>query len=91
VAQLNLDQAPQPPFRIAPVPLTPAGSSLLLAAFSIPATPNCGLTNNATLLACTLTPAGATWGTSGFVVFNVQLTSTDGHSAMSSPVILVIQ
>ena len=87
VAQLNLDQALQPPFRIAPVPLNLGGSSLLIVPLSIPATLNCGLPTT-TMLACTLTPAGATWGVSGVVVFTILLTSTDGHSITSEPVIL---
>ena len=90
VAQLNLDQALQAPFRIAPVPLNPGGSSLIIVPLSIPATLFCGLTTT-TMLACTLTPAGATWGVSGFVVFTIQLTATDGHSITSAPVILTIQ
>jgi hypothetical protein len=90
VAQLNLDQAPQPPFHIAPVPLNLAGSSLVLGPSSIPPTINCGA-SSATLLVCTLTPAGATWGTSGFVVFTILLTAMDGHSVMSAPVILNVQ
>jgi hypothetical protein len=90
VAQLNLDQAPQPPFHIAPVPLNLAGSSLVLGPSSIQPTVNCG-SSSATLLVCTLTPAGATWGTSGVVVFTILLTATDGHSVTSSPVIFTVQ
>jgi hypothetical protein len=90
VAQLHLDQALQPPFHIVPVPLNPTGSSVILAPFSIPATVNCGLTST-TIFACTLTPTGATWGTSGFVVFNIRLTSTDGHIVTSTPVILTLE
>ena len=89
VAQLNLDQAAQPPFHIAPVPLNPAGSTLLLVPGFLPAAPNCGFPS-ATLFACTLTPTGAAWG-SGFVVFTIQLTATDGHSVTSAPVILTLQ
>src|SRR5262249_13707062 len=42
VAQLNLDQAAHPPFHIAPVPLNPAGSALLLVPGFLPAALNCG-------------------------------------------------
>ena len=90
VAQLNLDQALLPPFRIAPVPLNLGGSSLIFVPVSILTTLNCGLPTT-TMFACTLTPAGATWGVSGFVVFTIQLTSTDGHSITSAPVILTVQ
>jgi hypothetical protein len=89
VAQLHLDQAAQPPFRIAPVPLNPAGSSLTLAPGFLPAALNCGFPS-ATMFVCTLIPTGAAWG-SGFVVFNIQLTSTDGHSVTSTPFILTLQ
>jgi hypothetical protein len=92
VAQLNLDQAPQPPSVIVPLPLNPSGSFLILApAISLPTISNCSLTNNDTMLVCQITPGGATWGTSGFVVFNVLLTATSGHTQMSSPVILRVQ
>ena len=91
VAQLNLDQASQPPFHIAPVPLNLAGSSIIVMLSSIQPTPaiNCVVTS-ATLLTCTLTPAGATWGT-GVVVFTIVLTATDGHSVTSSPLIFTVQ
>jgi hypothetical protein len=88
VAQLNLDQAAQPPARIAPMPLNPAGSALTLAPGFLPAALNCGFPS-ATMFVCTLTPTGAAWG-SGFVVFNIQLTATDGHSVTSGPLVVTI-
>jgi hypothetical protein len=92
VAQLALDQAPQPPSVIVAVPLNPSGSLLIPAsAISLPTSFNCSLTNNNTMLVCLIAPSGATWGTSGFVVFNVFLTATDGHTVMSSPTILRVQ
>ena len=92
VAQLNLDQASQPPFHIAPLPLNLAGSSIILLLSSFQPTPiiNC-VVSSASLFVCTLTPAGATWGTSGYVVFTILLTATDGHSVTSTPVILTVQ
>ena len=89
VAQLNLDQAPQPPFHIAPVPLNLAGSAPVLGPSPIQPTINCGA-SSATLLVCTLSPAGATWGT-GFMVFAIVLTATDGHSVTSSPLTFTVQ
>lgn len=92
VAQLTLDQAPQPPSVIVPAPLTPAGSLLLPAsALSLPTTASCGLTNNDTMLVCQIAPSGATWGTSGFVVFNVLLTATSGHAQISPPEVVRIR
>jgi hypothetical protein len=92
VAQLTLDQAPQPPSVIVPAPLNLSGSSVIPAsAISLPTSPTCSLTNDDTLLVCQITPSGATWGASGFVVFNVLLTATDGHTQMSAPVVVRIQ
>jgi hypothetical protein len=88
----SVDQAPQPPAAIGPVPLNPAGSFLIPAsAISLPTSITCGLTNTDTMLMCLIAPGDATWGTSGFVVFNVFLTATTGHTQMSAPVILRIQ
>lgn len=92
VAQLTLDQAPQPPSVIVAAPLNPSGSGVLpVSAISLPISSNCSVANNNTTLVCQIAPTGATWGTSGFVVFNVFLTATDGHTQMSSPVILRVQ
>jgi hypothetical protein len=92
VAQLTLDQAPQPPSVIVPAPLNLSGSGVIPAsAISLPTSPTCSLTNDDTLLVCQITPSGATWGASGFVVFNVLLTATDGHTQMSAPVVVRIQ
>jgi hypothetical protein len=92
-AQLLLDQAPQPPSVIGPVPLNLAASGVLPAsAISLPISSNCSLTNADTMLVCQLTPSGATWGTpDGFVVFNVLLTAVSGHAQMSSPVAVRIR
>ena len=93
VAQLILDQAPQPPFNIGPVPLNLADSGIIPASIiSLPTSSDCSLTNDDTMLVCQITPNGATWGTSdGFVVFNVRLTATSGHVQISSPVVVRIQ
>jgi hypothetical protein len=93
VAQLILDQAPQPPSVIAPVPLNLAGSGVLPAsAISLPTSSNCSLTNADTMLVCQITPSGATWGTAdGFVVFNVLLTATNGRTQLSSPEVMRIR
>jgi hypothetical protein len=91
VAQLILDRAPQPPSVIVPVPLNPSGSGVIPAsAISLPNSFSCSLTNDNTMLVCQITPTGATWG-AGFVVFNVLLTATDGHTQMSSPVVVRIR
>jgi hypothetical protein len=91
-AQLILDQAPQPPSVIGPVPLNPAGSGVIPAVNSLPTNANCSLTNSDTMLVCQITPGGATWGTpDGFVVFNVLLTATSGHAQMSPPEIVRIR
>jgi hypothetical protein len=92
VAQLNLDQAPQPPSVIVPAPLNLSGSFLApVSGISLPISPTCSLANNNTMLVCQIAPSGATWGTSGFVVFNVFLTATSGHTQVSSPVVIRIQ
>jgi hypothetical protein len=93
VAQLMLDQAPQPPFSIGPVPLNLEGSGIIPAStISLPTSSDCSLTNDDTMLVCQITPSGTTWGTSdGFVVFNVRLTATSGHVQISSPVVVRIQ
>ena len=93
VAQLILDQAPQPPFNIGPVLLNLAGSGIIPAStISLPTSSECSLTNDNTMLVCQITPSGATWGTGdGFVVFNVRLTATSGHVQISSPVVVRIQ
>jgi hypothetical protein len=91
IAQLILDRAPQPPSVIVPAPLNPSGSGVIPAsAISLPNSFNCVLTNDNTMLVCQITPTGATWG-AGFVVFNVLLTATDGHTQMSSPVVVRIR
>lgn len=91
VAQLILDRAPQPPSVIVAAPLNPAGSGVIPAsAISLPTTSNCSFTNGDTMLVCQITPSGTTWG-AGFVVFNVLLTATDGHTQMSSPVVVRIR
>ena len=91
-AQLILDQAPQPPSIIGPVPLNLAGSGVIPAAISLPTTANCSLTNADTMLVCQITPGGATWGTAdAFVVFNVLLTATSGHAQMSPAEIVRIR
>jgi hypothetical protein len=84
-AQLILDQAPQPPAAIGPVPLNLAASGVIPAsAISLPTTSSCSVTNADTLLVCQITPTGATWGTAdAFVVFNVLLTATSGHAQIS--------
>jgi len=83
-AQLLLDQAPQPPSAIGPAPLNPSGSGVIPAsAISLPTSASCGFTNGDTMLVCQITPSGATWGTTGFVVFNVLLTATSGHAQIS--------
>jgi hypothetical protein len=93
VAQLSLDQAPQPPFSIGPVPLNLADSGIIPAStISLPTSSDCSLTNDDTMLVCQITPSGATWGTGdGFVVFNVRLTATSGHALISPPVVVRIQ
>lgn len=92
VAQLILDRAPQPPSLIVPAPLNLSGSGVIPAsAISLPTSSNCSLTNDNTMLVCQITPSGATWGTGGFVVFNVLLTAIDGHTQMSPPVAVRIR
>jgi hypothetical protein len=93
VAQLILDQAPQPPFSIGPVPLNLADSGIIPAStISPPTSSDCSLTNDDTMLVCQITPNGATWGTGGeFVVFNVRLTATSGHVQISQPFVIKIQ
>jgi hypothetical protein len=92
VAQLNLDQAAQQPSVIVPAALNPSGSFLApVSDISLPISPTCGLANNSTMLVCQIAPTGATWGTSGFVVFNVLLTAISGHTQVSSPVVIRIQ
>ena len=92
-AQLILDQAPQPPSTIGPVPLTLAGSGVIpAAAISLPTNATCSLTNGDTMLVCQITPSGATWGTAdAFVVFNVLLTATSGHAQISPPEVVRIR
>jgi hypothetical protein len=86
LAQLILDQAPQPPSVIVPQMLNLSGSGLIPAsAISLPTSSNCSLTNDDTMLVCQISPSGATWGTTGFVVFNVLLTATNGHAQISPP------
>ena len=92
VAQLNLDQAPQPPSVIVPAPLNPSGSFLApVSGISLPISPTCSIANNNTMLVCQIAPTGATWGTSGFLVFNVFLTATSGHTQVSAPVVIRVQ
>jgi hypothetical protein len=93
VAQLMLDQAPQPPFSIGPVPLNLEGSGIIPAStISLPTSSDCSLTNDDTMLVCQIIPGGPTWGTSdGFVVFNVRLTATSGHAQISAPVVVRLQ
>jgi hypothetical protein len=92
VAQLNLDQAPQPPSIIVPAPLNLSGSFLApVSGLSLPINPTCSLANNNTMLVCQIAPTGATWGTSGFVVFNVFLAAISGHTQVSSPVVIRVQ
>jgi hypothetical protein len=91
VAQLILDRAPQPPSIIVAAPLNPSGSFLApVSEISLPISLTCSIVNNNTMLVCQITPSGATWG-AGFVVFNVLLTATDGHTQMSSPVVVRIR
>jgi hypothetical protein len=91
-AQLILDQAPQPPSAIGPAPLNLSGSGVIpAAAISLPTSANCSLTNGDTMLVCQITPSGATWGTTGFVVFNVLLTATSGHAQISPPEVVRIR
>jgi hypothetical protein len=88
VAQLTLDQAAQPPSIIVPAPLNPSGSFLApVSDISLPISPTCGLANNNTMLVCQVAPTGVTWG-AGFVMFNVFLTATSGHTQVSSPVVI---
>lgn len=91
-AQLMLDLAPQPPSAIGPAPLNLSGSGVLPAtAISLPTSSNCSVTNGDTMLVCQVTPSGTTWGTTGFVVFNVLLTATNGHAQTSPPQIVRIR
>jgi hypothetical protein len=91
-AQLILDQAPQPPSVIGPVPLNLSASGVIPTAISLPTSSNCSLTNADTMLVCQITPSGATWGTAdGFVVFNVLLTATSGHAQVSPPEVVRIR
>jgi hypothetical protein len=91
-AQLILDQAPQPPSVIGPAPLNLSASGVIPTAISLPTSSNCSLTNADTMLVCQITPSGATWGTAdGFVVFNVLLTATSGHTQMSPPEVVRIR
>jgi hypothetical protein len=92
VAQLHLDQAPQPPSVIVPAPLNPSASFLApVPGISRPISPTCSFANNDTMLVCQIAPTGKTWGTAGFVVFNVVLTATSGHTQVSSPVVIEVQ
>ena len=91
VAQLNLDQAAQPPSVIVPAPLNLSGSFIApVLGLSLPISPTCSLANNNRMLVCQITPSGATWGT-GFVVFNVLLTATSGHTEVSAPWVISIR
>jgi hypothetical protein len=92
-AQLILDQAPQPPAAIGPVPLNLAGSGVIpAAAISLPTNATCSLAHGDTMLVCQITPSGATWGTAdAFVVFNVLLTATSGHVQISPPEVVRIR
>lgn len=91
-AQLMLDQATQPPSAIVPVPLNLSNSGIIAAsAISVPISSDCSLTNDDTMLVCQITPSGQTWGTTGFVVFNVMLAATSGQVQISPPEVVRIR
>jgi hypothetical protein len=91
IGQLLLNQAQPPGLDIAPVLLDPAGFFITPVESFLPFTPICSITTGNTTLVCQLLPTGATWGASGFLVFNVQLTATDGRSVTTNPITFRIQ